>query len=361
MACKHNCEKPEVFPKPIVNRPGLPRIDYRIGSYAELRARMFELLNQDAALSAWTHRGADDPGIAILEGAAVVGDILTFYQQLYANELYLRTAQWRESVAELVRLLGYRLAPGIGGEASFALAVKGTAPVTIPVGFGLKADLDGQTKPSEFESTQAVTAYPHLNAFSLYRPRHTPYITSSTQTVYVFSSEGIPAGLTLEEGDRVMIGSSNSSDSDRLENVRVLIVESAWEEFGRLYVKFKTPIRWSGTTFSLKAYKLGESYRHFGHNAPNKVVSVASDGTADSENTSYRRKLNSETGWHVDPNLPRREMPLDREVDTLSPGGFVMVEATLSKDSEEFWDSSVAAKFFQRRRIDSVENRSLTW
>jgi hypothetical protein len=27
-----------------------------------------------------THRGAVDPGIALLEGAAILGDILTFYQ-----------------------------------------------------------------------------------------------------------------------------------------------------------------------------------------------------------------------------------------------------------------------------------------
>ena len=106
MSCDHNCTPPAVFPKAITNRPGLPRIDYRIGASAELRERMIQLLNKDPRLAAWTHRGADDPGIALLEGTAIVGDILTFYQQLYANEQYLRTAQWRESVAELVRLLG---------------------------------------------------------------------------------------------------------------------------------------------------------------------------------------------------------------------------------------------------------------
>src|SRR5689334_16748244 len=98
MSCKHDCEKPVEFPKTITNRPGLPRIDYRIGAYAELREHMMYLLNQDPTLSAWTHRGVDDPGIALLESAAVVGDILTFYQQHYANEQYLRTAQWRESI-----------------------------------------------------------------------------------------------------------------------------------------------------------------------------------------------------------------------------------------------------------------------
>ena len=48
-------------------------------------------------LASWTHRTADDPGIALLEGAAILGDILTFYQQHYANEAFLRTAAWRTS------------------------------------------------------------------------------------------------------------------------------------------------------------------------------------------------------------------------------------------------------------------------
>ena len=50
--------------------------------------------------SAWTHRDADDPGIALMEGAAILGDILTFYQEHYANEAYLRTAAWRERLSD---------------------------------------------------------------------------------------------------------------------------------------------------------------------------------------------------------------------------------------------------------------------
>ena len=97
----------------------------------------------DAApeLAGWTHREPDDPGIALLEGAAILGDILTFYQEHYANEAYLRTAAWRESVAELVRLTGYRLAPGIGGRATFAFERAATSPVTIRAGFPVKAEL----------------------------------------------------------------------------------------------------------------------------------------------------------------------------------------------------------------------------
>ena len=134
MSCKHDCPKPPLFPKLIFNRPALKKIQYRIGNYADVRAHLFDQLNKQPELSAWTHRGIDDPGIALFEADAVVIDILTFYQTHYANETYLRTAQWPQSITDLVRLTGYRLSPGVAGEATFALTIKGKLPVTVPMG-----------------------------------------------------------------------------------------------------------------------------------------------------------------------------------------------------------------------------------
>ena len=71
-------------------------IAYRVGAYGDFRESLFRSIDAAAELRAWTHREPDDPGIALLEGAAVLGDILTFYQQHYANEVFLRTATWRE-------------------------------------------------------------------------------------------------------------------------------------------------------------------------------------------------------------------------------------------------------------------------
>ena len=98
--------------------------------------------------------GVDDPPahISVVEGAAILGDILTFYQEHYANEAYLRTAAWRDSVAELVRLTGYRLAPGIGGRATLAFEVRGTKPVTIREGLPVKADLEDVPAPADFQT-----------------------------------------------------------------------------------------------------------------------------------------------------------------------------------------------------------------
>jgi hypothetical protein len=358
MSCDHDCKKPAQFPKTIENRPGLPSIDYRIGAYAELRERMLHLLDQEPALSAWTHRGSDDPGIALLEGAAVVGDILTFYQQLYANEQYLRTSQWRESVAELVRLLGYRLAPAVGGVVAFALAVKGSVPVVVPMGFGLKADLQDGTKTAEFESTEEVTAYPHLSEFHLYRPRHTPHITNGTQNLYVYSVNGIPEGIEFAEGDRVLLGEPypGTDSPTHISNAQVLTVEESWDSFGTLYLKFTTPLERSSPIFQLKAYKLGESYRHFGHNAPIKTVTPVGDSYSTSDTDYIRTVIGATTT--PDPNVLAKEMPLDAEAKNFSPGSYLLVQVRLGTSST---NASGATRYTLVRQIADVENGSYTW
>ena len=116
-----------VFPRRPENRAALGRIGYSIGNYPEFVEFLMRRINDAVELRTWTHRTPDDPGIALLQGAAILADILTFYQERYANEAFLRTATWRESIAALTRLTGYRLAPGVGGRATFAFEIKGTA------------------------------------------------------------------------------------------------------------------------------------------------------------------------------------------------------------------------------------------
>src|SRR5690349_14813671 len=149
MACEPLIADNFRFPKAANNRPGLPRIAYRIGRYADFLEAMVRGIDAAPVLELWTHREADDPGIALLQGAAILGDILTFYQEQYANEAYLRTAAWRESIAELVRLTGYRLAPGIGGRATLAFEARGTSALTIREGFPVKLDLEGASVPAD--------------------------------------------------------------------------------------------------------------------------------------------------------------------------------------------------------------------
>lgn len=374
------------------NRPGLPRFNYRIGSYADIRTKLLHDLNQTANLSVWTHRGADDPGIALLEGAAILGDILTFYQELYANEAFLRTAQWRESVADLVRLLGYRLSPGLGGNATFAFEVKGDEPVTVPAHFPVKAQLEDHDKPSEFETVEPLTAYPWLSKFNLFRRLFTPDITPETTEFYIFAPDQFLAPVELKPGDRLLIGEADTAaNPTRLNQAEVVILDSIRELQGRKLFKIKGGLKRSGDIFELSAFKLGRTFHHFGNNAPptfvkppSSVSTTATTTTSGSattttstsnaiqeKKTAFSRFLNSATNSAdvavnylnntgttrvLIPSLGQQEFPLDAEVRDLPNGVRLVIQAGLYKDA-----TNPAKEFTLVRKITSVNSTPLTW
>ena len=337
------------FPRKPANRPALDRIAYRIGEYPDMLEAMIRQIDRETALSAWTHRGADDPGIALLEGVAMLGDILTFYQERYANEAFLRTATWRESIADLVRLTGYRLAPALGGRATLAIEVKPGRPVTVPKGFPVKADLEDAAKPAEFQTGEEITAWPHLSRFNLYRKRHYPgSISKSRTTVEIAtaggsSSQAAIAALDLKAGDRLMLlsdpptwesgGSSFSADQKSPQILKVKEVESL---LGRTIVTFETPFdtAWSAP---VTAYRLDRTFRHYGHAAPATFTRNIKDSTgaitgAREKTTGYLRHVrpgHACANTSADRNQPGREIPLDQEVQDLAVGGRVIVETKI--------------------------------
>jgi len=403
--CRNDCVEPLRFPKKADNRPGLSHIDYRIGAYADIREALLRNLDKTAILSPWTHRGADDPGIALLEGSAILGDILTFYQELYANEAYLRTAQWKESIADLVKLLGYRLSPGLGGSATFAFEIKGDKPVTIPSGFPLKAQVKGLESPADFETSDEATAYPWLSRFNLFRPLETPSVTDSTTEFYIQAPDQLTAlsPVVIKPNDRLLIGDADSmTNPTKLSNAEIVIVDSISELHGMKVYKIKGKLKRSGNVPHVAAYKLGRMFHHFGSNGPptivetpDKVTSTAtvSGNTTTVESTppqehpiSFIRNLNANTSGSagkflkkqktqlaiqsnlfsevafsiddsvliVNPVLKKDEFPLDAEVQDLPTGGLFIIQAVLDKGSQ-------SKEFTLVRSIESIRSTSATW
>ncbi|NIS81333.1 MAG: hypothetical protein GTO14_14275 [Anaerolineales bacterium] len=359
--CRNDCVEIFEFPKKIENRPGLPRIRYRIGTYSDFRETMLRALNRDEVLSTWTHRASDDPGIALLEGAAVLGDILTFYQELYANEAYLRTARWRESVSDLVRLLGYRLTPGVGGRATFAFEVKGDRPVIIPPGFPVKAQVEGLEEQAEFETVIEATAYPALSKFSLYRPYTLPNITVGTNSFSVETQILEQGGLTLEEKDRLLLVSNPSDPStDR----QVVVIKQVEERFDRTEIEIEGQLEGSFVGSQVQAYKLGRTFRHFGFNGPTETVEV-SGTTATTTDVDFHRRVGTAPGEVVGmvvlageytPLATFTDMPLDQEVDDLAVGSTMLVVLQLSSFS-----TGGGAEYFFERRVTKATKASISW
>lgn len=333
------------FPRRPLNRPALDRIAYRIGAYPDFVEYLTRRIDVAWELKQWTHRGPDDPGIALLEGAAILGDILTFYQERYANEAFLRSARWRESVAELVRLLGYRLAPGLGGRATFAFEVKGADTVEIPAGFPVKADLEDVDKPVDFQTEAALTAYPHLSRLHLYRAR------SYSSTIAVNKTEAEVKSVNnseklididavgLKSGDRLMLvpvepgWTTSGSTLSTQKAPQVLKIKEVQRILDRTLIEFETGLE-TAWTAPVAAYRLGRSFRHFGHNAPRTYTETTEDSGgkingAREHNTIFKRHLDnhtcSATGF-VGLNPPGTLMPLDQEVNDLAVGGRLIVQ-----------------------------------
>jgi hypothetical protein len=295
-SCVNDCTPPLRFPRrpdDPPNRPGLSHIEYRIGTYADFRESMIRQLNASPTLLAWTHRVPDDPGIALLEGAAILGDILIFYQELYANEAFLGTAQWRDSVSDLVRLLGYRLSPGLGGRATFAFEVKGTKPVTVPKGFPIKATVEGIEKEAEFETTDTLVAYPWLSRFNLFRPLQQPNVGNETTEFYITSPDQDLSPLVLEEDDKLLIGDPTPAAAPtRLENAEIVIIESVRQEHGTNIYKIKGSLKRGGAVGSIAGFKLGRLFHHFGYDAPQTFIDPGGPVTQTDTPTGSETRVN---------------------------------------------------------------------
>lgn len=340
--CTGACAGPTGFPAAVHNRPGLGHVAYRVGAYPDLLGEMLRRLNREPLLAEWTHREADDPGIALLECAAVMGDVLTFYQEVYANEAFLRTARWRESVADLVRLVGYRLTPGVGGRATFAFEVKGTAPVTVPAGFALKAEVESGEKPTDFETEEEIAAWPALGRFHLYRPRvATRTITAGLTSLEVASVAGGAAIPDLKKGDRLMLVPAAAMWDTTVawtaqDPAEVLVVERVEAVLDRTVVHFQGAVT-TPRGASVTAYRLGRTFRHFGADAPPQLVTLntATPPQATARATDFSRTfLTTETppsGLEAYyPTLEHTELPLDREVNDLAAGGELIVQGKVT-------------------------------
>lgn len=159
-------------PQLITNRPALSSIAYRVGTYSTFNASMLATLSDPnfPILSLLRTRDPSDFSIALLDAWAVALDILTFYQERFANEAFLRTATNQRSVFELARLVGYVPSPGVSASAvlAFTLSSATGSPdnVLIPAGTRVQSVPGPGQKPQVFETSSDLVALIAENAIS---------------------------------------------------------------------------------------------------------------------------------------------------------------------------------------------------
>ena len=117
--------------------PTSPAIDYTNKDYASLRRAMLEFARY--RLPEWTDQSPADLGVLLVDLFAYMGDVVLYYQDRIANESFPQTAVERRSVLNLLRLVGYELAPPVPSSTELSLAFKppplgGSPIVNIPKG-----------------------------------------------------------------------------------------------------------------------------------------------------------------------------------------------------------------------------------
>lgn len=210
------------------NRPtslgGLPiQIDYTARDYDSIRDELLNLASQ--ITPEWTDREAGDIGVTIIEAVSYVADILSYQLDRVQNESYLATAQTREAVTNILRLIDYQLSPA--SPATVSMVIRVDRAVTLPVGFTVRTNssLDGDVL--EYQLTQAVS----LPIAGLYCvPTDVPSVTrifnepSSTANGLVFTageaitnevlgtSDGTPEQIYLLNKEPVCLSSNGIAD-----------------------------------------------------------------------------------------------------------------------------------------------------
>lgn len=224
----------KITPVSTANRPGLDQLTYRIGTHGEffetMKARLGNMVvvatGPDGQtfetfypLQDLTTRQTTDPAIALLDGWATVGDVLTFYQERIANEGYLRTATERRSILELARLVGYKLRPGVAATVYLAYTLDDNQiePVEIPAGARSQSVPNPGETAQSFETSESLIARREWN--NLQVRLHKPQAITFQNALFVDKLYVAGINTNLKTGDLLLLTFSEDGQDSAVRTV----------------------------------------------------------------------------------------------------------------------------------------------
>jgi uncharacterized phage protein gp47/JayE len=290
------------------------------------------------ALAALKTRDDDDFTIALLDAASVVFDILTFYQERLVNESFLRTATQLQSLTELVRLIGYRPAPGVAASTYLAFTLSAatglppdpsTPAITIPKRTQVQSvPPQGGTEqalqtPQAFETASDILAKADWNALPV--QTGIPWSPPGGDTLYLRGTN-----TQLQPGDSLLIlgagretwtpgGADPDQDWDvvvlnavRTDTLRNLTCVS-WDKRLTHTAAAPGPVKWT----SAKVFAFRQKAALFGNNAPDpnlftRAKNPSSTSLPELVDTSQKpwswKGFELEDSDHIDLNAPYPKM-----------------------------------------------------
>ena len=302
-------------PAELWNRPGLSTLAYRIGTFGTFRAALLEDIAKQTELAGLTTRESDDYAITLLELFAAVGDVLTFYNERIVNELFLRTARERDSILRLVRLIGYRLNPGLAATAMLAFTLDDRELTRIRRGLKVMSIPGQDERPQTFETIEELLADARLNALPVYPPP----VPLNALAQGNSSAPVIARPDPLNQGDRILIfglgtveektvtGIEHGGDGDRLTFSPAVQAPKLSPDVAR-------------------AVKFVRRLRFFGHNAPESYQAYSTDPDT-APMLRWTTVTAGDPGYEVD--FAKKYVsyyPLDTRYEDMKPGTQVLVD-----------------------------------
>lgn len=144
------------------NRPHKSGIHYSAKGYDEFRADLSARLEQKEFVLR-----KDDFLNAFVDLTAYMGEVLITYQNAYAQEIYLETAQLRESLFNFALMVDYSIDPGAAAAGTIIIYAKPDKSGTINKGFQISGKEEGADKKVFFETDKELKVHVDYNDFTL--------------------------------------------------------------------------------------------------------------------------------------------------------------------------------------------------
>jgi hypothetical protein len=331
----------EVTPLDLEQRPALPALRYRAGTYSDFLQSMLAGIGSSLALKKLTTRDPSDFTIGLADAWACALDVLTFYQERIANEGFLRTAVERQSVLELAAEIGYRLGPGVAASTNLAFFLE-TAPgaplsTTVPAGTKVQSLPGPGELPQTFETVGEITAFQAWNAVMA---RQTQPVSFGKKTVDTYLA-GV--STNLRPGDYLLfLGFDKKSEPDPED--KKLTAKSC---FRKLIKVEKDPlgqfthVTWEeelGEGAQVPPYRgvvvfaLRTRAQLFGHNAPDWTAMPADVKNAYEQRYHGREANASDADW---PGMSLSKVGMDK--DHSNPANVIFLDALYPQVVAKSW------------------------
>ncbi|MEM7357532.1 MAG: hypothetical protein AAF431_00330 [Pseudomonadota bacterium] len=201
--------------KPVVILPGLSQLPRQIATFADFRQFMLANIEEYPALEGWRPCGQDDLGLMLLEMWSYMLDVQSFYDQVLAQESYLRTAQHRPALRKLIALLGYIPRPAVAASATLAVLTGSRRGIDIPVGTGFRSGAFLDEAPQVFETTSDQRVHGLNSQWALAAPVATTVGTPGSTSNSSFLTLLVEPDTVLQRGNLVLISVRGAADSYR--------------------------------------------------------------------------------------------------------------------------------------------------